>query len=256
MKAYLRILLNQAVMDFRRRYLGTVLGGAWAIISPLITIALIYFVLTFGLKSGAMGNISFVNWLVPGMLAWFFMSESIIIATTSIIESSYLVTKIIFPVRILPISKVISCLPVHIGLMFIFMLLLYYEGTGYLSSWWQLSYYLFCGFTFCTALALITSACTVFVRDTVNVVGVFIQIFFWVTPIFWDPSIVAGSRFRPLLWAPFNYVIQGYRDSLFNGIYFWDKPTETIVFWTLTLCIALVGLLFFKRTRPHFADVL
>lgn len=255
-KNNVKLLLHLTIMDFRKRYLGTVLGGVWAVFSPLITICLIYFVMTFGLKAGAMGNVSFINWLVPGMLAWFFMSEAIVGACTAIIESSYLVTKVVFPVRILPISKVLACVPVHALLMLIFMVFLFCEGTGQVQSWWQLAYYLFCGFIFCTAISFITCACAVFVRDTINVVGVFIQIFFWATPIFWDPTLLANTRFYPLLWLPFNYILQGYRDSLFNGVYFWQKPVETTVFWAITLCIACGGVLLFKRTRPHFGDVL
>ena len=255
-KPLLFLLLRQTRMDFRKRYLGTLLGGVWAIISPLVTISLIYFVFTYGLKSGAMGNISFLNWFIPGMLAWIFISESIIAGCGAIVENSYLVTKMVFPVRILPPTKVLASLPVHLLLLTIFMGLLLVEGAGTIRSWWQLAYYLACGIIFCTALGYITASCMVFVRDTASVVAVLVQIFFWATPIFWDPMRLAASPYHRLLLSPFNYIIQGYRDSLFNGVYFWNRPTETLAFWAVTLTLIWLGQVLFQRTRPHFADVL
>jgi ABC-type polysaccharide/polyol phosphate export permease len=256
MKQLCRLLFHQSVMDFRKRYFGTLLGGVWAIVSPLITIGLIYGVFTFGLKTGVMGNVSFINWLVPGMLAWFFMSEAIAAGCTAIVESSHLVTKVVFPVEILPLSKVAACMPVHLCLMSCFLLLLVCEGSGAIHTWLQLPYYFVCAAALCSALAFIVSACTVFVRDTVNVVGVCLQFFFWATPIFWDPAMIASSRFHWLLLSPFNYVLQGYRDSLFSGVWFWSKPLSACVFWVTTLGLACFARRLFTRSRPHFADVL
>ena len=256
MKQVARLLFYQSLMELRRRHLGTLFGGVWSLVSPLVTMGIIYFVLTHGLKAGMIGNISFFNWLAPGMLAWIFISESISFSCTAILENSYLVTKVVFPVHILPVSKVFSCIPVHVCLMLILMLFLLFDGTGTIHTWWQTIYYFFCGVILCTAIGFISSACTVFVRDTVNVIGILIQIFFWVTPILWDSSIITNSRFRVLLLNPFNYVVQGYRDSMFNGIYFWERPVESIVFLIFILFTVAIGWLIFSRTRPHFADTL
>lgn len=256
MKRILRLLISQSAMDFRRRYLGTLLGGVWALISPLATIGLIYFVFSFGLKSGNIGQVSFIHWLVPGMLSWFYMSESIASGCFAIVENRHLITKMVFPVETLPVTKIVSGLPVHVLLMIIFLGILLGNSSVTYDAWWQLFYYLFCAFSLCVALSYITSACMVFIQDTSQVVGVFLQIFFWATPIFWNPAILHTSKARILLLSPFNYVIQGYRDALFGGVNFWEKPLETGVFWGITLLLAGSGWLLFRRTRPHFADVL
>ena len=251
-----KLTLRQASMDFRRRYLGTLLGGVWALISPLVTIALIYFVFTYGLKVDRMGGVSFINWLVPGMLVWFFISESLLNGCTVLIENSHLVTKVVFPLHILPPTKIISSLPVHLILVAVMLPLLIKEGTGTPGTWWQLIYYLFCAGLLCTAINYITSACMVFIKDTQHILGVIVQILFWTTPIFWNPNILKGSRAEIILYSPFNYVVQGYRDALFNSVNFWDKPEKTIVFWVVTMALLGFGHFFFSQTRPHFADVL
>lgn len=256
MKNIIHLIFRQSLMDFRKRNLGTLLGGVWAIISPLITITLIYFVFTFGLKATIVGNISFVYWLIPGMLLWFFISETLTLGCTSITENSHLVTKIVFPVFILPISKSLSSLPVHFCLMGLFLIILLYEGVGTIYTWWQIAYYLFCSIIFCTSISYITSSSMVFIRDTGNILSVVVQIFFWATPIFWNPSMLENTKFRIILLSPFNYLIQGYRDALFNGINFWNKPNETLTFWLITLCLGGCAMWIFRKTRPHFADVL
>lgn len=250
------LLFRQSLMDFQRRYFGTLLGGVWAIISPLLSIGLIYFVFTYGLKTGQMGGISFINWLVPGMLIWFFMSESVVNGCFAITENSHLVTKVVFPVYILPPSKILAALPVHVLLISVVLMLLAYEGSGTVSTWWQLVYYLFCASILCAAISFITSSCMVFVRDTVQIVGAVVQILFWATPIFWNPALLTTPKLKLLLFNPFNYVVQGYRDALFNAVSFWEKPVEMFVFWVVTFFLIALGFVIFSRTRPHFADVL
>lgn len=256
MKSSLNLIYRQAFMDFKKRNLGTMLGGVWALLSPLTSIALIYFVFLYGLKTGMMGNISFLNWLVPAMLAWYFISESISLGTNAIYESSYLVTKVVFPVWTLPMARVLSALPVHALLMCIFIFILIIDGVGTPSSWFQLLYYAFCACVLCTAISLITSSLMVFVRDVMNIVAVVLQLLFWATPIFWDPAMIAGTKFSWLLLSPFNYILQGYRDSLFGGLFFWERPLATAFFWGVAVLLGGAGIVLYRRTRPHFADVL
>lgn len=256
MKSELRLLLRQAKMDFRRRYLGTLLGGTWAFVSPLTSIVLIYFVFSYGLKTSMMGNVSFVHWFVPAMMSWSFISESISLGCNAILESSYLVTKVVYPVWTLPIAKVLSALPVHILLMCGFIITLVVGGVGTPISWIQLVYYLFCSCILCMIIAFFSASLMVFVRDVMNIVAVVLQLLFWATPIFWDPAMIVGTKFHWLLLSPFNYIIQGYRDSLFGGLFFWERPIATAFFWGVVFLLGGASVVLYRRIRPHFADVL
>jgi ABC-type polysaccharide/polyol phosphate export permease len=251
-----RLLLRLASMDFRKRYLGTLLGGLWAVISPLVTIALIYFVFNYGLKVGRMGNVSFDQWLIPAMLAWFFMSEILASGVIAIIENSHLVSKMQFPLWLLPPAKILSGLPVHLVLMFGFLVYMVAVGDGTPGYWVQLGYYLCCACMLGLGIIYFSCAVQVFVRDMSAIVGVVIQILFWATPIFWDPKRMEGGPVEFLLYSPFNYIITGYRDSLFGGVAFWNRPMEGAVFWLTTLLFLAIGIQVFRKSRPHFADVL
>lgn len=253
----IRLLLQISKMDIRKRYLGTVLGSIWAIISPLFTIALIYVVMTYGLKiSVTAGDQSYINWLVSGMLAWFFVLEILSTGVATIRENSHLVTKIRFPLHLLIIAKVVSAVPIHILLMLMFMLLISIQGEGSFAYWIQLPYYFGCAVLLTLGINYLTASAQVFTRDIGAIVGVLLQGLFWATPIFWREDLIAESGFSFLLYSPFAYIITGYRDSLFDATPFWQRPTETIIFWSITLFTLWAGLVFFRRMRPHFADVL
>jgi len=55
---------------------------------------------------------------------------------------------------------------------------------------------------------------------------------------------------------PLYYVVQGYRDSFMDGIWFFERPKMTIYFWVVTLIIGVIGFTVFRRLRVHFSDVL
>ncbi len=249
------MILNLARMDFKKRYLGTMLGALWALLSPLVTIVLIYFVMTYGLKAGAMGSASFADWLIAGMLAWFFISECLVSAPTLIVEYSYLVTKMRFPVGLLLPARLCAAIPIHFFLVCGFLLLLIFQGKGPTLCWLQLGYYFFCSCVLVFSINMLTSAVGVFIRDTSSIIGVLLQIFFWVTPLFWNPELLQWTPFSFLLKSPFTYIVTGYRDSIFDGVLFWQRPIESLVFWLTTATLFVGGRFVFRRSRPHFADV-
>lgn len=257
MQSNVLLLIQMSRMDIRKRYLGTLLGSMWAVLSPLINTALIYVVMTYGLKVGAsVGNASYVSWLITGMLAWSFVLETLSCGINAIVENSHLVTKIRFPLRLLVMVKVVSAMPVHILLMFIFMLIMAVQGIGSFIYWIQLPYYFFCATVLTLGINYFSGSAQVFTKDVGSVMGVFLQALFWATPIFWRTDLIANSKFSFLLYSPFAYIITGYRDSLFDAIPFWQRPIETAIFWTITLTVFFLGMFFFQRVRPHFADVL
>lgn len=55
---------------------------------------------------------------------------------------------------------------------------------------------------------------------------------------------------------PMYYIVQGYRDTLINGVWFWQRPELTLYFWIFTVGVFVLGRVVFKRLKPHFADIL
>jgi len=83
-----------------------------------------------------------------------------------------------------------------------------------------------------------------------------LKMLFWMTPIFWNIDMLP-VRFRFFLKLnPLFYIVQGYRESFIYKVPFWTHPYYALYFWGLSLIIFILGVLVFKRLRPHFADVL
>ncbi len=252
-----KLIWNLAKNDFKTKYAGSYLGIIWAFIQPIITILVYWFVFEFGLKSSSpVKNIPFILWFATGLIPWFFFSDAIMYATNCLIEYSYLVKKVVFKISVLPIVKIISALFVH--LVFIGFVVILYCLYGHYPKIYiiQLPYYLFCMFMIILAMSYITSAIVLFFKDLGQIISIFLQVGMWMTPIMWSYTIIPDKYLWILKLNPMFYVVEGYRDTFINYIWFWDKIFQTIYFWIISLIIMGIGALVFKRLKPHFADVL
>lgn len=251
-----KLLWQMTKRDFRQRYLGSYLGILWAFIQPTVTVLIFWFVFQVGFKSMPVDNFPFILWLVCGMFPWFFISDSISSATTSILESSYLVKKIVFRVELLPIVKIMSALIVHI--FFVAVLFFMFAVYGYSVSIYnlQILYYFFAMICMSLGISWLTSALTVFLRDVGQFIAMILQFGFWFTPIFWSLKIVPEEYQNILQLNPIYYLVEGYRQSFIYNEWFWQHLNLTIYFWCVTGFVMFIGALCFKKLRPHFADVL
>jgi lipopolysaccharide transport system permease protein/teichoic acid transport system permease protein len=123
-------------------------------------------------------------------------------------------------------------------------------------SWLQLGYYIGAALPLVLGITWITGSVVVFFRDMGQIVAMAIQFGFWLTPIFWSLDAVPEEYRSILELNPAHYIVQGYRESLTNGGWFWEKPIESVVYWGIALGLFWGGRMVFKALRPHFADVL
>jgi teichoic acid transport system permease protein len=91
-----------------------------------------------------------------------------------------------------------------------------------------------------------------------QIVNIFLQVGMWATPILWNISFLDG---KPMLQNiiklnPIFYVVNGYRNAMFAGTWFWQDIGGTLYFWIVTAVIFLFSTNIFKRLKVHFADVL
>lgn len=253
---YRRMIIDMTKSDFKRRYLGSYLGMVWAFINPVVTILIFLFVFQMGFKATPVSNIPFALWLSTGIIPWFYFSEAFSGAAGSICEYGFLVKKVVFRVSFLPLIKILSAFFIHVCfLLLLLLMLLFYRITPSLY-WLQLFYYVFCSIMLLMGLSWIAASLMVFVRDVSHIIGIFLQFGFWLTPIFWKIEQIPEKYQIFLQINPVFYIIQGYRDTFLFKTWFWERPYLTLYFWSLTIIILILGLFVFKKTRPHFADVL
>lgn len=255
-----KLIWDLAKSDFRKRFVGSYFGVVWMFIQPVVTVLIYFFVFQMGFKNAPpIPGYPYVQWLIPGIVPWFFISEALNAGTGCLQEYNYLVKKVVFQVEILPVIKVISCLMVHVIFVLIMVVVFLLYGTFPKVSWLQIVYYSFAAMVFSLGIVYFTSAVNVFFKDMAQIVSIFLQVWMWVTTIMWDPAMFADHPAwleSVLKLNPVWYVVNGYRDSMLTGSAFWERPGVTVYFWCVTAVLFFVGLKVFKRLRPHFADVL
>ncbi|WP_444549456.1 ABC transporter permease [Candidatus Magnetomonas plexicatena] len=250
------LIFELTMRDFKSKYLGSYLGLIWAFINPMVYVVILWFVFYLGFKSSTVGKVSFFHWLIAGIVPWFFISDSLSSAAHSIVDYSFLVKKVVFRISLLPLVRILSALYVH--LFFLVLVLLIYFFSGYSLDWHvcQLPYYLFAAVVFVTGVSWITSSVTIFFRDMGQIVNMLLQFLFWLTPIFWQINIIPAKFVLFLKLNPVFYIVNGYRNSLINRVWFWEEGLLSIYFWIVVAFVFFTGAFLFRRLRPHFADVI
>lgn len=251
-----KLIVSLAKNDFKTKYAGSYFGIVWAFVQPIIMVLVYWFALQVGLRSGDTMNHPFILWLMCGLVPWFFFSEALGSGTNALTEYSYLVKKVVFKIDILPIVKLLSAMFVH--LFFVVLIVILHACYGYYPDLYtlQILYYILCMFIFVMALTYLTSAIVVFFKDLNQIIGIVLQVGIWVTPIMWNAGSISGKLNTIMKINPVYYVVNGFRDSLLDGIWFWDRPVWTIFFWSVVIILYIAGRRIFKKLQVHFADVL
>lgn len=243
--------------DFQARFAGSYFGIFWAFVQPVITMVLYWFVFQVGLRSGNVSDYPFILFLMSGLIPWFYFSEAWMGGTNSLIEYSYLVKKVVFEVRILPVVKTASSIFVH--LFFVAFLILICICYGFVPDLYmlQIVYYIVCSCFLVLGISYITSACTVFFRDMTQIINIILTIGVWLTPIMWNPVGTLPPAVQTIFRLnPMYYIVDGFRDSLLAKQWFWNKPIWTVYFWLFSITVYMLGVSLFNRLKVHFPDVL
>lgn len=251
-----KLLWSLSKNDFKTKYAGSIFGIFWAFVQPIVTIVVYWFVFQVGFRSAPIGDFPFVLWLIVGLVPWFFFQEALLSATTCLIEYSYLVKKIVFQIKILPVVKIVSALFVH--LFFISFSLIVFALNGYYPSLYtlQIVYYLFACTVFLLGLSFGTSAIMVFFKDLSQIVQIILQVGVWMTPIMWNISMIPQNLVWIFKLNPMFYIVEGYRDCFINKVWFWEKMDLTVNFWFITIAVSALGIYIYKKLKCHFADML
>ncbi|MBQ0028652.1 MAG: ABC transporter permease [Lachnospiraceae bacterium] len=255
------LIWKLAKNDFKKRYAGSYLGAVWAMIQPVVTIAMYYVVFDLIMGAGAQAgpratSIPYVLFLTAGLVPWFFFSEALTHGTSAMVEYNYLVKKVVFNVSILPVIKVVAAIFIHA--FFVCVMLVMAAIYGYYPSLYtiQVVYYSFCTLMLVLGLSYITSAVMVFFRDIAQIIGIALQLGMWATPILWNIDNISPTWQLILSINPLVYIVSGYRDAVVSGAWFWENPWGTLYFWGFTIVFLWLGTTLFGRLKPHFADVL
>lgn len=256
-----RLIWRLSRNDFKKRYAGSYLGTIWAMVPPIVTVAMYWVVFDRIFGSGPQvtytgGEVPYVLFLTAGLVPWFFFSDAVMGGMTSLMEYNYLVKKVVFKVSILPIIKVTAAMFVHIGFSVVLVLIAAFYGYTPTIYTLQLFYYTFCEYVFILGLSYATCAIVLFFRDLQNLVSIIMQVGMWATPILWNINTLR-EKYKPFIKLnPMTYIVEGYRSAVYEQQWFWEHFYSSTYFWIVTALLFVVSALIFKKLKPMFADVM
>ncbi len=251
-----KLVLSLTGQELRKRYAGSVGGFVWAFVQPLLTILIYNAVFSLILEIRFDNQTRFPIVFVAGLIPWLAFVDAVNFGTRSIVSSPHLVTSMTFPVQVLPVVQIVTALIVHVAILLIFLAVTIAHGGAVPWAVLQLPYYAAALCAFALGIGWAMAALAVLFRDVIEIVSICLALGFWTLPIVWPLSQLDTA----LRWLvednPMWYVVNGYRQSLIYGQWFWSDPVAGLRFWAVTLILLLAGAWIFQRLRPEFADVL
>jgi lipopolysaccharide transport system permease protein len=252
---YRELFYFLAWRDILVRYKQTVIGVAWAVIRPFLTMLVFTLVFSRIARVPAPAAAPYALLVMAGMLPWQFFSTAIGESSNSLINNSNLISKVYFPRLIIPAGSVITSFVdflITFGLMGAMM-----AWYGFVPDWRIVTFPLFMALALGAALGggLWLCALNVKYRDFRYVVPFIVQIGLYISPVGFSSSIVP-ERWRTLYALnPMVGVIDGFRWSLLRG----EVPLDTtgvFISLVLTLSLCVSGIAYFRKTERSFADVI
>lgn len=238
--------------DVKVRYKQTVLGAAWAVLQPFLT--MVVFSLFFGRLIGVESDkIPYPIFSYAALVPWTFFANSITQATTGMVSNANLLKKIYFPRLALPLARVLAGL-IDFVIAFVVLLgmLLYYGITPTANTLWLPLFVLLAIIT-ALGVGLWFAAMNVQFRDVGFTVPFITQFWMYATPIVYSSTLV------PEQWRPFYAinpmvgVIEGFRWALLGT----ETAPGPMIAVSAVVAVGLLvsGAFYFKRLEKTFADV-
>jgi lipopolysaccharide transport system permease protein len=266
--AYRELIRNMILRDLRVRYKNSTLGYLWTQLAPLLMMLVFLFVFTLLIPGGIA---LFPVYLIVGLLPWNYCAEAVSGGTRSVLDNAHLIKKVFFPREVLPLTSVFSSLVnylLSLPMMFLVMAVSQYLIIGRLNFSLTFAYLpvvLAIQTLFLVGVVFFVSALAVFFRDTVHLVGIIIQFWFFLTPIFYSLDIVGERLARLIRWFnPMASIVDFYHDILYgNQVAVGQIPTpgwpalDSVLRVVITsLVILAFGYWFFQRHSGQFGEEL
>lgn len=254
---YRHFIVSSIRNDLRSRFARSKLGATWMILQPLAQVAIYALVLSEVLAAKLPGmNIAYAYpiYLMAGTAAWSLFSEIVTRSLTMFVDNANIMKKIMFPRVCLPVITLGSALTNNL------LLLVATFGVFALLGHWPtiqilwLPLLLVITAAFGLGLGLLLGVLNVFVRDVAQVVGVLLQLWFWLTPVVYMGSIIPDRYQAYFRSNPMYSLVAAYQEVMLYGrAPMWQSLILVIA---ATVVLLALSLFLFRRAAPEMVDVL
>ncbi len=251
------LLRSLVIRDIQTRYRGTMLGFLWAVVYPLMMLAVYAFVFggVFNARWSSTGGMKdFVLMLYCGLIVHAVFAETLTRSPSAILANPSYVKKVVFPLELLPFTHLVSAIfnaLIGLGLLCIFLLIQHHSipATAVLAP------LVLAPLLLLTAgFAWFLAAIGVFFRDIGQMIGVVMSVLLFMSPVFYPASSAPPLAQKLIYLNPLTYPIEALRSVLILGAqpdwFYW------LAYAGISILVAIAGLWVFQKTRPAFADVI
>jgi len=241
--------------EVKVRYKQTMLGAAWAIIQPVLT--MIVFTFLFGriAKLPTDGNIPYPIFSYTALLPWQLFSAALNQASRSLTSNQNMVSKIYFPRLVLPLASVLSGL-VDFAIAFVILigLMIYYQVVPSINAIWALPLFLLLAVVTALGVALWLAAINVKYRDVNYALPFMTQFWLFLTPVAYSASLISDKWQVVYSLNPMAGVVNGFRWALLGvGA---GPDTGLWISVGIAVLLLLSGLYYFRNMEKTFADTI
>ena len=247
------LLANFLRRELTTRYLGSVTGFAWALLSPLALLAVYYFVFTHIFRATGFAGPSFLAFVAVALWPWLAAQEALQRGAVSIAGYGGMIRKVAFPHELIVLASVAATFVLQFaGYLAILAVLriagepIHVRGLLIAVPVWAV---LLIGIT---GLTFLVAALQVFVKDVEHVLTPLLMMLMYLTPILY-PLTLVPEGVRPWVAAnPFNWVVGRLRDGLLEGR-LTLQPSDALAV-AIAIALFVAGRWVFRRLSPHFED--
>lgn len=253
------LLMQLVIRNIASRYRGSMLGLLWSFAQPLLMLCVYTFVFSvvFTIRWGvdtSGSKSAFPMIMFCGMALYTVFAESININSNIIVANANFVKKVIFPLEILPVAQTLATF--ILGLVWFFLLFI-----GAIFFFGKISFTMLLLplilvelFLFTLGISYFVASLGVYLRDTPYIVGVILQILFFMTPIFYPIAAVPEKYRWPLMINPLTTMIEEARKVFLYG----QLPDWKFlgISFLVSIIVCQLGVAWFTKTKKGFSDVL
>jgi ABC-type polysaccharide/polyol phosphate export permease len=275
-----RLLKDFVRRDLRARYVGSSMGFFWSVVYPIVNLFVYMFVFSLVL------NVRFTDkapptqvalWMLAGIIVWAAYAETVSRTTNTLVENANLIQKVVFPSEVLPAYLTVSSLiNMCIGMPIVILGVIWFaylspsapaastslatavgneRALGLGPSLFALPILFASQALFTVGLGYFLAAFNLFLRDTYHLIGVFITVWMFSTPIFYPEERVVSEGFGWMLQInPMHWLIHSYREILIYGN--WPDWLLFGRFVLVGVAVLAGGSAFFMKQKPRFPDLL
>ncbi len=249
---YRELFFFLALRDIKIRYKQTLLGITWVLLQPIVT-TVIFTTIAFRLGASQNLSVPYPLYAYSGLMMWIFINAAINNSSNSLINHSGLITKVYFPRLIIPLSAVGATLvDLFFGLISLFIAMLIYgvlpSGKNFLILPLLIPVILLTA-----GSGILTAALNVKYRDVKYILPFILQVFFFISPIFYSLSVVPEESLWLWKLNPMTGILETFRALLFDEAV---DPLGLLISVIISLSIFFFAVYVFHRMEDDFADVI